>query len=637
MTRHRSDPDIGNFRFLFNYLTDHKWQYLAGILMLFLTNLLAVSIPEYIGISIDLLSGDLNQNEQNLIDTILIVIAFACVMMFTRTLSRILFFNPGRAIERDLKNDAFATLTRAQKPFYDQHETGTLISIVNNDINGVRALAGIVLLQIFNISFALSLTPYKMWSISPSLTLYCIIPVIITFIITHYAVAYMRRMTRERMLELQTLSSDTMEFLSGIDVIKSHQIESWARGQFQHDNKVLLKRSLRLMRIRTLILPILGYTDRIMKILILAIGGGYLINQNLSLGDLTALLAYATLLAFPFVSMGMIYSSLQTGIVSLESLRRILNEPSAIVTTSPMITTSAVDPNEKQATETADSTDQTSVPPPSKHDEPVLFRHALRVNHLTYQYPNSHSPTLKNISFEIRPGERVGILGQVGSGKTTLVNCLNRYLDVAPGQIFLDDHDVVQLTKRACRSAIRTITQEPFLFSDSIENNLAFSHEDGDFAADISDRHLDDILYRCDMQDEVAGFSDQAKTLVGEKGILLSGGQKQRLSLGRALYTPSRLLILDNVLSAVDNETERFLLEQIFEKSNCLSLLIVSHRATVLEKVDRILVLDQGAMIAAGTHDELLQSCELYRRTWTLQQSDHQPSSDHGQTTGAAS
>lgn len=578
-----------NFRFFSRYILHHKREYGLGILFIFLTNWLAVNIPAHIGISIDLLSGELAANQEALVTAIGTVILFALIMVVTRTISRILFFNPGRAIERELKDDAFSRLTRLQPAFYKEHETGSLISIVNNDINGVRALAGIVMLQIFNVMFALSLTPLKMWQISPHLTLYCIIPVVVTFVVAHRGIAFMRRMMRARMVELQDLSSNTVGFLSGIEVIKSHHIQSWAEEEFARDNDKILNRSLRLALVRTVILPLIGYTDRIIKVMVLAIGGTYLINQDISLGELTALLSYATLLAMPFISMGMIFSALQHGIVSLESLRKILDQP--------------INPLDQQHLV------------PARREQ--LFSHGIRVDHLSYTYPESSEAALVDISFEIRPGQTIGILGKVGSGKSTLVNCLNRYLEIDPGQVFIDDEDIATISRQDLRSAVRTITQEPFLFSDTVEENIRFGS-----AEQEDPLRLEEALYQSDMANEVETFPDAQHTLVGEKGILLSGGQKQRLSLARGLFTPCKLMILDNVLSAVDNETERFLLDQIFNNMRSQSTLIVSHRASVLEQVDHILVLEEGRIVAQGSHRELLQTSDIYRQTWELQQHD---------------
>lgn len=581
-----SSPGKSNLRFLLHYLWRHKGEYALGIGFIFVTNWLAVNIPVHIGTSIDLLSGELAGNQDALRQAILTVIVFAVIMVVTRTISRMYFFNPGRAIERELKNDAFERLTRMDAAFYQEHETGGLISIVNNDINGVRALAGIVMLQTFNVAFALSLTPLKMYQISPQLTLYCLLPVAVTFLIAHQAIAYMRKTMKKRMVELQTLSASTVGFLSGVDVIKSHHIHAWAEAAFGRDNQVILDRSLQLARIRTVLLPVIGYTDRILKVLILAVGGNYLLQQQLTLGELTALLSYATLLAMPFISLGMIVSAYQTGMVSVESIRRILDQP-------------------------VNAQDQRHLPP---DDRAGLFGQGIQVCGLNYRYPDSDALVLADVSFEISPGQTIGILGQVGSGKTTLVNCLNRHLEVAPGQLFIDGRDVTSLSRRDVRSAVRTITQEPFLFSDTVARNICFGAAGRDDCLP-----LEQALLQSDMLEEVRQFPQGEDTLVGEKGILLSGGQKQRLSLARGMYTPCKLMILDNVLSAVDNETERFLLDQIFNHMRSQAILIVSHRASVLEKVDQILVLEQGRIVARGNHAQLLASSDIYRRTWELQ------------------
>ena len=575
-----------NLRFFFRYILLHKWSYGVGILMLLATNWFAVSIPGYIGTAIDLLKESLAQNQSQFNATVVTIIVLALAMMGARTLSRMLFFNPGRAIEKNLKDDAFAKLTRLQRGFYQKYETGSLISIVNNDVNGIRALAGVVMLQMFNIAFALSLTPYKMWQLSSTLTLYCMVPVVLTFLVSHRAIGKMRLMMKMRMVELQGLSTRSVELMSGIEVIKSYQIQDWAREEFAESNEVLLKRSVSLARIRTLVLPILSYTDRIMKVLILAVGGIYVVQSELSLGELVAFLSYATLLAMPFFSMAMIFSSFQNGMLSIESLRKIIDQE-------------------------LPAQDEKHLPAAEREN---LFSTAVNVQDLSYTYPGQTEPTLKNLSFDIRPGQTIGVLGQVGSGKTTLVNCINRHLDIESEAIFIDHHDITELSRQDLRSAVRTITQEPFLFSDSVANNIRFSAGDQEY------RSLEDVLYQSDLVDEVEQFPLGEDTLVGEKGILLSGGQKQRLSLARAMYSPSKLMILDNVLSAVDNETERFLLKQIFEVMQSQSILIVSHRASVLERVDYILVLDKGEIVARGTHQELLQTSPLYQQTWHLQQ-----------------
>lgn len=557
---------------------------------MFVTVWLAVSVPQYIQASIDLLSGDLEKQQGLLEENVCMLIVIAIAMIIVRTLSRSFFFNPGRAIQRDIRNEALHKLNRLQKGFHDQYPTGKVISILNNDINGIRLMTGVGLLQIFNFIFSMSLTPIKMWELSPSLTLYCAIPVMVTFMIVNRAIRFLRKLNRERMVDLQDLSSQTVRFLSGIDVLKGFHIGEWASQEFEKSGKTLYERSMKISKIRSFIMPLLGYTDQLMKVLILAIGGTYLLQQELTIGEITAFLAYASLLAMPFMQLGRIIAIYQTGMVSIESIRQVLDQSSP-----------------KQ--------DMTHVPTQIQQS---LFHKEIQIKNLSYQYPDADQPTLSHISFSIKPGEKVGILGKIGSGKTTLVNCLNHYLEVEAGHIFIDGYDITQLSRRDLRSAVRTLTQTPFLFSASVVENITF----GSHTVPAETLSLEETLYQSALSEEVQRFPEQEHTMVGEKGIMLSGGQKQRLSLARALYTPCKLLIFDDVLSAVDYDTERFLLQQIFEKLRAQSTLIVSNRVSILEKVDKILILDQGCIVGQGTHSELLERSEYYRQTWELQQQD---------------
>jgi ATP-binding cassette subfamily B protein len=586
------------FKLFLSYALQHKRSYILGIVAIFGTNWLAVNIPVHIGLSIDLINRSVTDHYPELMRHIYTVMIFAVTMIVTRTLSRMWFFNPGRDVERSLKNDAFDKLTALQKDFYHSHQTGSLISIVNNDINGVRAMAGVGMMQLFNIVFALSLTPIKMWQISPALTLYCLVPVIVAFLVVNQAISYFRQLMQQRMALLQTLSTNTVNLLNGVELIKSYHIQHWAIKEFAADNQQLLDCSLKQLRVRTFFMPLLEYTEALLKIVILSVGGFYLIEQSLTLGELTAFLAYSALLAMPFLSLGRIISTFQMGVISLKSVMGIL---------------------------LADTESQLIL---TEQQRQSLFSQGIQLKQLSYRYPDQHSqddtPALSDINLHIKPGEKVAVLGKVGSGKSTLVNCLNRYLNVSPGQIFIDGRDVTEFSRSDLRSAVRTVTQQPFLFSDTVEHNIQFgATEHGETLS------IEQALYHSAMLDEVQQFPAAEKTLVGEKGILLSGGQKQRLSLARAMYTPCKLVVLDNVLSAVDNQTERFLLQQIFDGMRSEASLIVSHRPAVMERVDRIILLDQGRIVAEGSHHQLLANSAIYRSTWeVLQKGEHQADSD---------
>lgn len=589
-------------RLFFGYLLEHKYSYLLGIVFLFSTNWLAVNIPIYIGNSIDILTNMAADQYQLLVSNISFVIGFAFLMMLTRTVSRMLFFNPGRLVEKEFKNDAFQKLTQLQQGFYQKNPVGGLISIVNNDINGIRAMAGVGMMNIFNIMFTLSMTPIKMWQISPTLTLYCLAPIIISFFIVNHAINKMRKLLKDRMLHLQSLSTQTVNYLNGVEVIKSHQIQPWVVDKFDNDNQAVLALSIKQLRIRSFFIPLLEYTDAGVKILILTLGGLMLIRSELSLGQITAFLTYAALFAMPMMSLGRLIATIQMGFVSLKSMSRILAEE----------------------TSEEDSLIQS-----------IDFKQSIKINQLSFAYPNLSIPMiegensntdfiLKGISFEIMKGEKVAVLGRIGCGKTTLVNCLNRFNEVAENCIFVDDKDITHSSKKALRKVIRTVTQEPFLFSDTLKNNIEFGSAEQKVPLDIHQ-----VLKHSAMDREVENFSEGLDTMVGEKGVLLSGGQKQRISLARGIYSSSQLLILDNVLSAVDNETERFLLDHLLDVGNDLTCLIVSHRQAVLERVDKILVMDEGRLIAIGSHVDLMMTSDFYRNTWqSLQTQENEETVD---------
>jgi ATP-binding cassette subfamily B protein len=244
-----------------------------------------------------------------------------------------------------------------------------------------------------------------------------------------------------------------------------------------------------------------------------------------------------------------------------------------------------------------------------------LFKSGIHIKNLNYTYHNGDKPALKDISFSIEPGQVVGITGKVGSGKTTLINCLNGWLRPEKGMVFFGEKDVADLKSEDIRSITKTVSQEVFLFSDTIENNVGFASED-----DILKDRFDDVIYKSAFADELARFPRQGKTMVGEKGVMLSGGQKQRISLARSLYASGELLILDDVFSAVDIDTERFLIKQIFDNHAVQSIIVISNRVSVLEKTDFTIVLENGRMAAKGSHNELLRKSEFYRDILKLQQ-----------------
>ena len=581
------------------------------MICIFAVNWLQVEIPHYIQMAIDLLNQSSAEARGELTGHITVVVVLAVVMVFIRILSRMYSLNPGRITEAALKNDLFYRLNRLPTAFHNQFTSGKLISIINNDLNGIRLFYGIGFLQLFNIVFALSLTPIWMWRISPKLTLYSVIPIVLAFFIFRLGFKRLRALHGERMLRLQDLSEQLMNYLSGIDLIKSQQMDEWVNSEIDVVNRRLLETSMKITKLQTFVLPILDYANNIMKVLILGLGGYYLLQQEMTLGEITAFLSYSVLLALPLMHLGRIVTVFQMGMVSIESVQRILGAE------LPETDSNVLD-NDAKAT---------------------LKKATLSVRNLRFRYakdlsqtngtaqnsvqdnllePNDSPWILDDVSFDIPPGKKLGVLGSIGSGKSTLVNCLNHHLPVAQGQIKWGDQDITQMSRQDWRQFVRTITQEPYLFSDTIVENVQFGaskHADSRTENDVND-----VLNLSQLSDDISRFTKGDQTIVGEKGIMLSGGQKQRLSIARALLTPCDLIIMDNVLSAVDYETERKILNGLLNRIQGQSVLIVSHRISALENMDEILVLAEGKVIARGTHRELLLSSPYYRETWNLQQ-----------------
>ncbi|WP_122054189.1 ABC transporter ATP-binding protein [Vibrio sp. Evd11] len=577
-------------QFIAHYLRMNRTSYLLAIVFIFLVNWLQVEIPRYIQLAIDLIDDASSSGHQQLQTYVWIVVGMSVAMVVVRILSRIYALNPGRITEAALKTTLLHKLNRLPNSFHQRFASGRLISIINNDLSGIRLLFGVGFLQFFNALLALSLTPLYMWRISPELTMYSIIPISIAFVIFRVGFKRMKTLHLEHMKRLQNLSAQLMSYLSGIDLIKSQQMSPWVKAETEKLNQLLLECRLKITRIQVFFMPVLDYANDLMKIIILGLGGFMLMRQELTLGEITAFLTYSVLLAMPLMQLGRIATIYQRGIVGIQSAQTILNARVPELDDAKL----------------------------SELDVESLKGKAFSVRNLSFQYEGEERLILDNISFDIPAGKKIGVLGGIGSGKTTLVNCLNHHLDVPKGTVFLGETDITSFSRSDLRRYVKTVTQDPYLFSATVEDNIRF----GSLHTELVKSQVDEVLELSQLANDVTRFENGDQTLVGEKGIMLSGGQKQRLSIARALLEPTDLIIMDNVLSAVDYETERKILEGLFNRLKNQSVLVVSHRVNALEYMDEIIVLNEGKVIAKGDHDTLLKTCAYYYNTWQLQQNE---------------
>jgi ATP-binding cassette, subfamily B, multidrug efflux pump len=572
--------------FLLSLLRQHALSYLGGAVMLAATLWMTLSIPVYLQQAIDILERNPDPTGSAFLDRVGWILGFALAVIFTRTLSRLAFFVPGRRVEFDLKNRLLAHLTTLQRGFFLDNPSGAIISRINNDINGVRMMMGFGLMGFFNTAGMLSLAPYYMYSISPRLTLYCALPILLAFAGMQFAVFRLRREQLTQMKALQDLSDFTVESYNGIDVLKTYRALGWSERRFQGLSDAVRDAGIRMSNIRVFVMPILSHIVNALKVMLVLVGGIMVVREQMTMGGFLSYSLYLSMLVPPLMGMTFMVFVLQRGFTSLISLGLVFN-------TRPELP---------------------PVLPQAEQRLPARLHAGLRVQGLSFAYPDDpERAVLSGVSFAVGQGEIVGLFGPIGSGKTTLVNLLNRYLTPPPGTILLDDVDITTLSQARLRRHVVTVTQEPFLFSDSVRENIRFAADAGD------DLALEQAVQAAALQPDLASFPAGLDTLVGEKGITLSGGQKQRIALARAILKPCDLLILDDVLSAVDHETERYLIDQIYRFRQAAATLIVSHRISALERARRVVVLEHGRVVASGPHAELIEREGPYRQAWLLQ------------------
>ena len=582
---------LQRLRYLLGLVGEHRWSLGAGSGLLALTLWMSLAIPGYLEEAIDLLAAD--RSGAGVLEKVWLILAFAVAMVLTRTVSRMLFLVPGRRVEYDLKNRLLAHLLRQDREYFLANPTGDLISRINNDITGVRMLLGMGTMMLIQTAGTLTLAPWYMYRISPRLTLYCAVPIAIGFVVLQIAVQRMRRNQQRQMKALQALSEFTVESYGGLDPLKSFRGLGWAEQRFGALSGAVRDAGLGMANVRAWFFPLLTHLVNGLKVLLVLVGGFAVVAGEITIGSFTAFMVYLSMLVGPLMGATFMMFLLQRGMTSLGSLLEVLAAEPAHPATRPR-------------------------PGVSLPDRLV---EGLRVDGLRFAYPDDpERPVLEGVSLRVAPGEVVGVFGPVGSGKTTLVNLLNHYLAAPPGAIRLDGVDVRDLDSRVLRRHVVTVTQEPFLFSDTLLSNVGFGLGDGEPAA--GDPRIERAVADAALGPDLARLPSGLGTLVGERGITLSGGQKQRVAFARAMLKPCDLLILDDVLSAVDHDTERVLVERIHSLSNARSILVVSHRISVLERTDRVIVLDGGRLVDEGAHRDLIARPGLYREAWQRQASE---------------
>ncbi|MDA0268310.1 MAG: ABC transporter ATP-binding protein [Cyanobacteria bacterium] len=572
-----------NFQRLISYLRPH-WKISGiGIFALLLVNGLGVWIPLLIRDGIDTLQ--VTFSFARIAQYAGLVALLASIMWGFRMASRTLLFGVGRQVEFELKQRIFEHLLEMEPAYFAQNTAGELISRATSDVDNIRRLLGFAILSLANTLFAYVLSIPVMLSLSVRLTLLSLViyPVMLVL------VGLFSDRLRNQQLQVQEttsrLSDLIQEDMSGIALIKIYGQETNERRAFDELNNELLAANLTLARTRNTLFPLLGGLASVSLLLILANGAGAIRDGSLSVGDFVALLLYVERLVFPTALLGFTITAYQRGEVSITRVE-------AILTSQPQVRNA---PNVRPLRVSA-------------------LKGRLDARNLAYCYPDAPKAALSGVNFTVQPGETVAIVGPIGSGKSTLANALPRLLNIGEGQIFLDGHDITTLPLRDLRRAIAYVPQESFLFSSTIQDNIRY----GDPLATALE--VEHASKEAQIHPEIQNFPKRYDTIVGERGITLSGGQRQRTALARALMVDAPVLVLDDALSSVDNQTATQILQNLRTGTQHQTVIFISHQMGAAALADRILVMDQGRITQAGTHTELVAQPGLYQNLWEQHQ-----------------
>jgi ATP-binding cassette, subfamily B, multidrug efflux pump len=565
------------------YLFLHRRQVFLGIVALFIVNALGVYIPLIIKDDIDRLKQGLTVPE--LSNYVLLILLLSSIMWGIRMLSRVFIFGVGRQVEVGLKQNIFEHLLTLEPAYFAVNSFGDLMSRATSDVDNIRRLLGFAVLSLANIIFAYGLTLPAMLSIDPYLSVAALIVYPLMLILVQLFSGKLQTQQKDVQERLADLSELIQEDISGIVPIKIYAQEEQERNAFARKNKNLLQANLQLARTRTTLFPLVEGIANVSTLILLAFGSQAIARGQISIGEFVTLIIYVGNLVFPTALLGFTISTYQRGEVSIDRVDAILQAEAKINNTS------------------------SSVSLPLN-----LVEGKITARHLNYTYPGAKNPALVDVNFTIFPGETVAIVGPIGSGKSTLANCIPRLLNIESGQLFLDEWDVTKLQLADLRSAIACVPQESFLFSTTITNNIRYGNPT------LEGRKIEEVARIAQIHPEIMNFPQQYETVVGERGITLSGGQRQRTSLARALAIEAPVVILDDALSSVDNQTATHILNNLANRADRKTVIFISHQLSAAANADRILVMDRGEIVQSGTHQELLQQNGLYQSLWQTHQ-----------------
>lgn len=560
-----------------HYFRRYAKSFSAGIFFLILTQALALSMPRVLQEATDaLVGGQLAAARSGA----LLLFALAAAGAIARIFSRLFIFNSGRLVEYDMRNDLFAALLRLQPSFFAKMPSGQVMSRAINDLTQVRLLLGPGLLNLTNTALVYAVVVPILFLQDAELAFYCVLPLPFLGLGGRALGRRMYEYSRLSQDRLGELSGKVQENLGGIATVRAFGREEAEERIFEGMNDRLVEVNMKLARLRGMMFPLMGLLGTTGIVFLLWLGGARMMSGQMTVGEFVEFNAYLGALTWPTIALGWMYSLWQRGLASMDRVNDIFGAKPTIVSGS----------KAPSATKTG----------------------RIEIRDLTFRYGENGPPALAQVTTAFEPGELVVIVGRTGSGKSTLLKALARLIEIPRGAIFLDGIDVLDLPLEHVRGGIAYAPQDAFLFSRTIFENVAFGR------AQASEQEVEQAVHRAGLDPDLASFKDGLETVVGERGITLSGGQRQRTALARALLLEAPLLMLDDTLSAVDNETEVRILSELTKRSAAQTTILVTHRLACAAAADRILVMENGAIVEQGTEAELLalhgRYAEMHRR-----------------------
>ncbi len=570
-------------KYINRYYLKHAPVLLLGLIALSMVDFFQLRIPELYRIVINGANGTIPFDMEVLLnDVCLPMIVIIIVMVIGRFLWRICFFGSAIRVETDLRNRMFDHSKDLSQSYYQVNKVGNLMSLYTNDLDTIQECFGNGVMQFFDALLLGSLALVKMWRMDPMLTLLSLIPAVIMLIMGTIVGKVLTKKWEERQQAFSELSDFSQENFSGIAVIKAFVKELKELLAFRKLNKQNEDANVTYTKISTLLNVLITLFVESVVCVILGFGGYLVYKGQFNAGQLVEYIGYFSSIVWPFMAISMLIEMASRGKASLNRISELLDAPVSVK-------------------------DRNNVGELSNIQGKIEFRD------LTFRYPGGEYNVLENVSFTIEPGERVGLVGKTGSGKTTLVDLILRTYNVPNGTLFVDGRDVNTVSIRSVRAGCAYVPQDNFLFSDTISHNIAFSFDETDNAA------VEEAAKLADIHDNISEFKEGYETVLGERGVTVSGGQKQRISIARALMKNAPILILDDSVSAVDTKTEKVILDNLKRGRAGRTTIVIAHRISTVEGLDKIVFLDEGRIRAVGTHSELYETCEEYRQMVELQ------------------